>query len=351
MDMFNKDKSGKYKQALRLMNSGSTPEERTANRAKARKMFTDMAADKTYSESESKVLRRMGDENDPMRAALDRTVGHMGAVSQAQARFGTSEMITRRMKRLQGAMGEDQERILEGLNAISMDKGGKKGGLGEHIRGMMSRNVTSPEEMAKDIKDITRAAMEGDEETVARAAAELKDVPGGEAIYTAMKAGWETKQAARKLVGTKRFEAIGAARALMLGLGTDISKEELKALQKDASGATRDKILGRIQDEDQRKSARALLEGIKDNKLEKVLEGGLKSARVRAVAQSGDPDKGLQNQLKSGIKPGDWAGALGSPKGMHAELVQIRDTLKIISKSKGITGKDGGTDNPQEGEG
>jgi len=349
MDMFNKDKSGKYKQALRLMNSGSTPEERRANKAKARTMFTDLAGSKEYSESERKVLRRMGNENDPMRAALDRTVGHMGAISQAQARYGTSEMITRRMKRLQGAMGDDQERILESLNSISMDKGGgKKGGLGEHIRGMMSRNVTSPEEMAKDIKDITRAAMEGDEETVARAAAELKDVPGGEAIYTAMKAGWETKQAARKLVGTKRFEAIGAARALMLGLGTDISKEELKGLQKDASGATRDKILGRIQDEDQRKNARVLLEGIKENKLEQIMEGGLKSARVRAVAQSGDPDKSIQQQLKSGIKAEQWAGTLGSTKGMHGDLVRIRDTLVTISKSKGITGKEGGTDNPKE---
>lgn len=342
MDLFNKDRSGEYKRGLRLMTAGRTPEERAKNRATARKIFTELSSNKEFNEEEANILRRMGDENDPMRAAIQKVAGDMGAVSQAQSRYGTNEMIMRRMRRLQGSMGEDQEKILEGLNRISMDKGGGvKGGLGEHVRGMMKRGMGdwSPEQLGKDINDITRAAMEGDEETVAAAAAQLEGMPGAEIITTGLKAGMLAKKASKALTGKRRFEQIGAASELMRGLGTDITREELKALQKDSSGKVQDQILGRIHGEDQRRNAQILLEGIKGGKLEKVLEAGLASARSRAAAAAGDPDKGLQRQLKAGIEAGTWAGQLGSTKGIHADVMLIRDSLRKIAESPGITGK------------
>lgn len=352
MNLFNKDKTGDYKRAMRLMATGKTPEEKNANRKRARDIFMKLANQKDrFTEEEGNVLRRMGDAQDPQRAALDRTISSMGEISQAQAAFGTAEMVHRRMGRLASSMGDQQEQILESMNKVSMDKaGGGKGGLGEHIRGMLTRGIdqSSPEALAKDIRDITRAAMEGESEDVINAAQQLKDLPGGEFIYTAMKAGWETKQAAKQLTGVGRFQKVSAVNRLMQGLGTDITKEELQKLQKDSSGKVQDKILGRIQDEDQKRNARILLEGIKGGKMEEIMKAGLAGARSRVAGTTGDPDKGLQNQLKSGIKHNEWAGQLGSTKGMHADMVRIRDTLVEISKAPGITGKEGTTDNPKE---
>jgi len=354
MDMFAKDKSGDYKRAMRLMASGDTPEEKRANQVKARALFMRMANDKSFSDEESKLLRRMGDPDDPMRGALDRTIGSMGKISKAQAAFGTAELVKRRMTRLQTAMGEDQERILDTLDKIRMDKGGgAKGGLGEHVRGMMRRGLaeSTPQQLMKDVQDITRSAMEGDVEDVSRAMAEMKDLPGGEFIYTSLQAGMQARQAAKGLTGKGRFgggRSVTAANLLMQGLGTDISKEELAALGTAKADEAQGKILGRIKSDEQRGQARTLLEGIREGKLDKIMSAGLASARVRAMGAMGASEKGLDRQLKVAVKPGEWGGAQGSPKAMHTTLVAIKDTLVKISESKGIKGEGGTTDNPKE---
>lgn len=353
MSLMQSPQAGTVRQALRLMNSGTTQEERATNKQRALSLLTKAANDPDLKEDQRNVLMKMADPKDPDRAGLDKIMSQMGAVDQAMQQVSAKDVIDRRMKRMEASMAsttEERERMLMKMDELKMG-GGQ--GFGSTLKALMDSKYTGPQEFQQKLEEITRMAAEAkgeDKERVAGIIQQLEGVSGAETIVTSLRGGQGLQQAAGRLTGGGRFtgkQSAGDINEIMRGLtrgGASITTDELKKLGGKDADKVQERILNRISDSTEKANVQQLLEGVRQGGpegLQKVLETGRRGVMARALGQLSDKDKDIMNQMKN-LKPGEVIGELGSQKGIHAELAKhtakFQELIDAVKESGGATG-------------
>lgn len=339
------DKGGEeMKQALSMWGAGDDKESRAENTEKAKQMLVKMAGDKKFSRSEREILIAMTDDKHPSHKALGKTLTTMGQYMRLRNRFSAAEVVTRRMARFQSSMGEQQEKIIAGLDAASDQESGNK--MGQIVRELVGE--TEIEGYEQKLNELTQAAADSSPKQAARAAELIRGLSGGEQIFTAIMGGARVKMAAKALTRrTGLKQETMAANMLIAGYGGTITKEEMQRIRRrgEVDEKTREQILGRIQDPQAKAKADQLIRAIDEGDKQKIRELGIEGVRNRVIAQYGPPGKDLISRTLR-ARAGEIVGKKGSPEGIHTELSRQTAVLEAINKAVG--GKPT-TGNPKDG--
>lgn len=304
------------------------------DKQKAYQIFSKMATNEDMSEKERDILTAMGNPNAPNRRAMDKQIGEMGKITQANRRLSTARTMQRRLIRLNKAMGDNREEIIDRLNRVQT--AGK--GLGQRFQDMLARGeALTPEDMKREVQAAAQAGLEGKKEDVESVMAILADLPGGEFLSTAVRAGYETRVVAEQLTGKgSRKNKAGLLNALMRGITgrSDITSSDIREIQRGNMEKVEGKVLKGL-DVNEKKHAQELLNAVKDKDISKIMEIGLKGAQIRAM---GGIARKLEDSVLAQARIGtdDVAGRLGSRQGMHAEMSAMRKLLEQIAKSDAI---------------
>lgn len=337
------------KQAVALMGAGRTPEQKAENREKAIAMIGKLAMDKDrFTDEESQILRGMIDPKSAQAAGVKTAMEEWGKNLRTRNRMVSHEVMSRRMNRFMTSMGENSERIMDTMDRIQI-KGGR--GIGTIVRELTeTTDITEHRDL---LEELLTTAQTGDPVQMRRAAAAIKGMQGGEAIYMALRGGAEMKQAVTELTGKKRFQGrqAGLMNMMLGGFGGRISKEQMKALAGGGVEADEEKakILNAIQDEGMRKKAETFLDAWKKGDANEMQKLSRQSIMNRAIAQYGAPGKDLISKAMKKVEAGDIAGKLGSRSGMHMELT--RQTALLDSINAAVGGKENVLGNKKGGQG
>lgn len=176
---------------------------------------------------------------------------------------------------------------------------------------------------------------------------QLKRQKGGETIATALERGLGSRQAIDKLTGKRGKYQTAAAAGLSQQMGLKgFDDKTMEAIRKGGTSAKEalEKLTAGASNA-QKELAAKLFSGIQEGSVDKLMEVGVGGAAARAAGQLHDKQTTIKKEIEK-LKPGEFAGDLGSPKGRHMELTKINKTL---SEMLDAINKNGGpTPNPQE---
>jgi hypothetical protein len=325
----------KFKRAMMLMNSGSGKEDRAKNRAEARKLLGELTTDKTMSKQERGALRAMMDGGPEVQAAM----ADLGKTFQFKERAEFNTTVLQRSQRMMGAMGEQGKRMLDALDKV-------KGASGKSI-GALVRELTEekdPKAYAAKMAQLVQTASTADADESGQAVAMLTGVAGAEHLVDAIKGGRQTGQMVTALKGAGKGGQAGrratlAANMLMGGLvgKKGMAPAELKTLMGTGKAAEdmMETLVKRAPDE-LKDRTRNMLQAMRDGSTSKLTKFTRDKHTAEALSLLADPKKSILHEQIRQMKPGEVQGQLGSPSGMHTEM--IKQTLllaKIAEKEEG----------------
>jgi len=339
-----------FKRAMMLMASGTTAEERAENSEKARRMLTELANDKEkFNAAERQALDAMTDEKSPIAPLVKTAMRDMGKVHKMKARAEFSATVMRRSQRMMKSMGKQGAEILDHLDKI---KGGEgQPNLGRIVRSLMDEQ--DPDQYQAKMRAIVNVSGQADEAQIARAAEMLKGVEGAEHIVSALKSGRQVGQISRALTGKDMGRRTIAANMLMGGIA-QLSTKEVKALttgtaeQKKRLIEKKAKELEKAGQKDKINMARDMLTAIGSGEPTKLLEKARQKALAQSVAVLGDPKKSILHTQIRQMKAGEVQGQLGSPQGMHTEMVKQTILMQRIAEAAEKEAGTNPTGNPSE---
>jgi hypothetical protein len=340
----------KFKRAMMLMASGTSAEERAENAEKARRMLTDLATDKDrFSPAERQALLAMTDEKSPAAPLVKAAMRDMGKVHKMKSRAEFSATVMRRSQRMMKSMGERGEQILDTLDKI---KGGEgQPDLGRIVRSLMDEQ--DPEQYMAKMRAIVNVSGQADEAQIARAAEMLKGVEGAEHIVSALKSGRQVGQISRALTGKDMGRRTIAANMLMGGIA-QLSTKEVKALTTGTAEQKRRLIQRKVESleksgqKDKADMARDMLTAIGSGEPTKLMEKARQKALAQSVSVLGDPKKSILHTQIRQMRAGEVQGQLGSPQGMHTEMVKQTILMQRIAEAAEKEAGANPTGNPSE---
>lgn len=332
-----------FKRAMMLMASGRTPEERAENKAKAMKLIADMSSDKKFTAAERQALQAMGDEKNPAHAVVKSAAEGLGKAFQHKERAAFAETTMRRSQRMMKSMGDRGEQVLDSLDKV---RASGTASLGQIVRDL--RDTTDPEEYTRKMQALVSVSGQADPDQVARAAAMLKGVSGAEHIVAALQGGRQAGQLTKALAGKDSGRAAMAANIITGGLAK-LSKEDMKVLAKGGSEA--DKLIeakAKMHKEGsfEYKRTSDLLHAMSNKDPTKLLELTRQQITARSLGLLSDPKKSILHSQVRQMKPGEVNGQLGSPTGMHTEM--IKQSLLLSRIANAVEEGKGPTKNPSE---
>jgi len=322
------------KAAIAGWGMGDSPEDRTKSREVARQRILKLAMDRDkFTDEEAQILRGMVDPGSPQRAAVSRAMDVWGQDLRTRGRMVSREVITRRMNRFLTSMGANSERIMDTMDRIQV--------RGARTVGTIVRELTETPDIGKHrelLEELVSAGQTADPEQMRQAAAAVRGMEGGEAVYMALRGGAEMQQAVKGLTGRARFgeRQAGLANLMLGGFGGRVSAEQMTALR---AGGTRadtaaQEILSQINDEKMKSKAQTFIDVWRKGDATEMQKLARESIMNRAVAQYGPPGRDLISKAMKKVEAGDITGKLGSSSGMHMELT--RQTALLESINQGI---------------
>jgi hypothetical protein len=337
------------KEAVAMYGAGRTPEEKEANREKARGIIAKLAMDKDkFTADESEILKGMINPKSAQAAGIQVAMDEWGKNLRTRNRMISHEVISRRMNRFVTSMGENSERIMDAMDRIQVK--------GDRGIGTVVRELTETTDVARHqelLEELVTTAQTGDPLQMRRAAAAIKGMQGGEAIYMALRGGAEMRQAVSDLTGRRRFAGrqAGMANLMLGGFGGRVSAEQMAAMRKGGVEAdeARADILNEIKDKTMRDKAATFLDAWKRGDANEMQKLSRQSVMNRVISQFGAPGKDLISQAMKTTDAGEIVGKLGSRSGMHMELTRQTALLEAINSAVG--GKEDVIGNKKGGQG
>jgi len=319
------------REAMTMIGSGRTAEERAKNTAEGRAKILALAANKDkFSDKDASILRAMGDPNAPGNKEMTRALEDWGGTARVRAKYVTNDAVKTRMGRFRDALGKQRERVLEGMD--------QAGGLGKAVRQLT--DATSVEQYKSGMSALIAAAGSADPAQAARAAELLKGFDAGETLVSAIEGSSQVSGAAKALSSRRAGinQRLGGAQVLAQASGIGkISRKELEALEAGGTRATKmqEQILARV-DPLMRNQAKDMLQAVRDKDMSKMIKVGRDGINIRALGGLADPDKDILAKKVREMRPTDTSmGGPGSPKGQHITLMKIADLLSEIKDNKG----------------
>lgn len=323
-----------FKRAMMLMASGSTKEERAENAEKARGLLAELATDKKFSPAERQALLAMTDDKSPLAPLVKSAMRDLGKSHKMKARAEFTEATMRRSQRMMKNMGAQGEEILTTLEKIQA--GGPGMNIGRVVRSLLEEQ--DPEQYLAKMRALVNLSGEANEQQVAEAAELLRGVEGAEHIVTALQRGRQVGQVTRALTGKYQAgKSEIAANLLVGGLTGELKSRDVRTLMSGTERQKQEFINKRVDEikkgegEAKADQARAALEAIASGQPTKLTTKARELAVARSVAVLGDPKKSILHSQIRQMKAGDVQGQLGSPTGMHTEMIKQTILMKRIA--------------------
>ena len=315
---------------MEMASTPSTTEGIKAKNDRIRKLGAQLKGDPDMSKEEQEVLVRMTDPNDPGYKEAQAALETLGGLEKDKNVAAFQETVLQRRKRMLSSMGPEKEVILSSLDKVS--GGGEN--IGSLARELIENTAAHPEQYVNKIKELVTASGQADPAKMAHVMEQIKRLPGGEDIATAMAGGVATRELTERSTQGKLKDPRKAAGAFHMATGLTIDPKDMARLvgSKEAdANEVKSRILKDIP-EGEKKNVEGMLTAMREKDPTSLRKHISDRAAERAIHQLSDPAKGILNEAAAKLRldPGTMQAGMGSPKGMHLVLVAQLNALNGI---------------------